>query len=83
MQLDSSDHPESQLEIEFDGAVVLCGDMKPRYQSVTTLILCDVPDKTGGVTIAVISRMCADAADLGIAVYRQPFTSHCDQLPVL
>ena len=65
---DLADHFESHTAIEFNGAMVRAANVKPRHQSVATMISHQLPDKARSQTLAAMGGMCADAADLGISV---------------
>ena len=76
MELYLAGHGESQPQIKLDGVMVFGADVEPGHQAFTTMVPREMPDKARGVTFAAMFRMCADAADLRVAVERYTFAAH-------
>ena len=82
MESDLADLLEPHSTVEFDGAMVLVADMEPGYKPVSAMISHELPDEARSKAFATMCRMCADAADLGVAVERQALAAHRDQVAI-
>lgn len=82
MESDLADLLEPHSKVEFDGAMVLVADFEPGYKPVSAMISYELPDEARSKAFATMCRMCADAADLGVAVERQALAAHRDQFAI-
>ena len=82
MELDFASDGESQLQVEFDRAMVLRADMEPGDQAFAAVISREMPDKTRSMAPTTICGVRADAANFGVAVECDTFAAHRDQFSV-
>jgi len=82
MERDRADHFEPQAQVKVKSATVRRAYMEPGHEPGTTMIAHQPPDQARSKALSTMCRMCADAADLGVAFEHQSFAAHGDQFVI-
>ena len=74
---------EAHAQVEIDGALVGGADVHPRDVAGAALLADDFPDEGGGVTVAAMRGVSAQAADLGVAGEHDALAAHGDEVAMM